>query len=291
MVAMRILIQPTWLVFSLALLSVLQCATAQEPEPISVIIPRDTHDLRGMLFEADSENEAPIAIILHGIPGNESDVLGLGRRLSAAGVHVLVPNYSGTHGSGGEWNMSNDEGDVRAALDYVNMSEIAARFNIDKDRVFLGGYSHGGGVALLYSAKHAHVTHVFSIGGNDFGEWARKLASDTAFAQAIEDVFISYADAGWVRPGDGADRELPDNVERYDVRGHASKLASRNLFLIGGFDDRTTAMEDHLIPLYRALKRYGANDVHVAAFQDNHLFQKSNDQIAIELIDWILEAN
>ena len=288
---MRILIKPTWLLFSLALLSIAQISSAQEPESTGVIIPRDTYDLRGRLFEANGPGDAPIAVILHGIPGNESDVLGLGRRLSAAGIHVLVPNYSGTHGSGGEWIMSNDEGDVRAVLDYVNMSEIAARFNIDRDRVFLGGYSHGGGVALLYSAKHAHVNDVFSIGGNDFGEWAGRLASDADFARVIDDVFISYADAGWVRPSAGADRELPGNVERYSVRGHASDLAGRNLLLIGGFDDRTTAIEDHLIPLYRALQRYGADNVRIAAFQDDHSFQQSKDQIAIELIDWILGAN
>ncbi len=288
---MRIRTQLTWLIFAIALLSIVQGATAQEPESTSVIVPRDTHDLRGRLFLADRPSEAPIAIVLHGIPGNENDVLGLGQRLSAAGIHVLVPNYSGTHGSGGEWNMSNDEGDVRAILDYVNTSEIAARFNIDRDRVFLGGYSHGGGVALLYSAKHPHVNDVFSIGGNDFGEWAKKLASDTDFARAIDDLFIGYADAGWVRPGEGADRELPDNVERYDVRGKASDLANRNLLLIGGFDDRTTEMEDHLMPLYRALNQQGANSVRIAAFQDNHAFQQSKDQIAIELIDWIHGAN
>jgi len=287
---MRVLIRPSWLIVCLATLSIVHSASAQLSRTTDVIIPRDTYDLRGSLFAADGQGLAPIAIILHGIPGSEGDILGLGRELSDAGIHVLILNYSGTHRSGGDWIMSNDERDVRAAFDYVRSSQIAARFKIDTNRVFLGGYSHGGGVALLYSAKHEDVTRVFSIGGNDFGEWAKRTTSDTVFAQAIDDLFETYADAGWVRPGDGADRELLDHVEKYDVRGHVSYLASKHLLLIGGFDDRTTAMEDHLIPLYRALQQKGAKDVRITAFQDNHSFQDSKEQIAIELIEWIRSA-
>lgn len=264
-------------------------AIAQEG-PVKVSIPRDTYALNGLFFESNAEVEAPIIVLLHGIPGGESDVLGLGEALATAAIHALVFNYSGTHGSGGEWTMANDRGDVQAALQYLRQPEVTDRFRIDTTRIYLGGYSHGGGVALLYAGDHPEITHVFAIGGNDFGEWARKTAADTGFANAVDGLFADWASSGWLRPAEGADRELPDNADQYDVRMRAESLAGKDLLLIGGLDDQTTPVEDHMVPLYRSLQRHGAERVRVVIYQDNHAFGDSKEEIARELIAWIRSA-
>jgi len=260
---------------------------AHQAKAEEVIIPRDTYHLRAKFYKAHSQEPAPLAIILRGIPGSDGDVLGLGQKLSSDGIHALVPNYSGTHGSGGEWTMANDKEDVQASFDFVRSPKFASAHSVDTSRIILGGYSHGGGVALLFSADNPNVDSVFSIGGNDFGEWARKTATDDAFAQLIESFFISYADAGLVRPAEGADQELLAHVERYDVKSRGPRLAGKRLLLVGGLDDQTVPIEDHLLPLYRALLEHGAEHVRVMAFQDDHGFGHSESPIANELINWI----
>jgi dienelactone hydrolase len=161
------------------------------------------------------------------------------------------------------------------------------RHGIDPDRIILGGYSHGGGVALLYAADHPEVHRVFSIAGNDFGEWARRTSRDSVFSAAIAGAFAHYAAQGWVRPAAGADRELPDNLQKYDVRARAALLADRELFLAAGLNDRTTALEDHMLPLYRELQRTGATQVRFGVYQADHSFGDERDQIASDLVDWI----
>ncbi len=263
-------------------------AIAQQPISSKILIPRGTYYLHGHFFEADSERPAPIVILLPGIPGGVGDVLSLGRRLSEEGIHTLTFNYSGTHHSGGEWTMANDKTDVRAANDYIHQHEIITRYGIDTTRVYLGGYSHGGGVALLYAADHSEVRRVFSIGGNDFGEWARKTTRDAAFRKVIDELFVAYAAQGLIRPANGADRELLDHVDKYDVRVRAPLLADRQILLVAGLDDQTTVMEDHMLPFYRALQREGTQDMRFISYKADHSFGNVHDQIANQLVDWML---
>lgn len=261
---------------------------AQELGLSEVVIPRGEYALRGQFFEAKGTARAPVVLLLPGIPGTPGDVLGLGQNLAEVGIHVLTFNYSGTHGSGGEWTLANDQDDVQSAFHYLRSGDVVKRYNIDSDRLYLGGYSHGGGVALLFAADHPEVRQVFSIAGNDFGEWARRTSRDSVFAEAIAGAFAHYSAQGWVRPAAGADRELPDNVDKYDVRARAPLIADRELFLAAGLNDRTTALEDHMLPLYRELQSEGATQVRFVVYQADHSFADARDQIARDLIDWVL---
>ena len=169
----------------------------------------------------------------------------------------------------------------------MRSADVVKRYSIDPDRFYLGGYSHGGGVALLYAANHPEVHRVFSIAGNDFGEWARRTSRDAAFAEAIAGAFAHYSAQGWVRRAAGADRELLNNVENYDVRARAAVLADLELFLAAGQNDRTTALEDHMLPLYRELQSEGAARARLVVYQADHSFDDACDRIARDLIDWI----
>lgn len=284
---MRILNTTFALIVTLGLFST---ALAQERAPSEVTIPRGNYELKEQFFKAQSAEPAPAVLLLQGIPGAPGDVLGLGQSLTEFGIQVLTINYSGTHGSGGEWTLRNDQGDVQAALDYLHSVDVMKRFAIEPERFYLGGYSHGGGIALLYAAGHLEIRHAFSIAGNDFGEWARQTSRDSAFAESITAAFEHYEAQGWVRPAAGADRELLENLEIYDVRAKAALLAGRALSLAAGVDDKTTPLEDHALPLYRELQRKGAKQVRFAVYQVDHSFRGARGQVAKELADWILSG-
>lgn len=132
-------------------------AMAREAPSFDTLIPREDHHLSAHFFEAKGEGPFPIAVLLQGLLGEEGEVLGLGKKLSEAGIHALAFNFSGVHSSGGERTMVNDQLDVGAAYDYVHRPEIVARYHIDTSLVFLGGRSHGGGVAMPYAADNPEV--------------------------------------------------------------------------------------------------------------------------------------
>ena len=59
----------------------------------------DQHILVGTYYLADTDQPAPFALLLHGIPGSEKNH-DLAQHLRADGWHVLVLHFSGTWGSG-----------------------------------------------------------------------------------------------------------------------------------------------------------------------------------------------
>jgi dienelactone hydrolase len=119
------------------------------------------------------QGKFPTVVLLSGFPGGRTDVLGIGKLLAVAGINVLTFQYSGTHESQGLASFDNQQKDIQAAIDFIHHSENISRFQIDTSLIYLGGWCHGGGMALAYSVNHPEITSVFSIVGNDFGEFLR----------------------------------------------------------------------------------------------------------------------
>ena len=110
----------------------------------AVVIPRGDIELRGWFYNANVDGTAPLAILLHGFPGNPDEPLGLGTALAALGVNALGFNFSGTHQSGGDFSMKTSQLDIAAVFAFVRDPVFLERFSIDSDRIALGGHSFGG---------------------------------------------------------------------------------------------------------------------------------------------------
>ena len=94
--------------------------------------------------------------------------------------------------------------------------------------------------------------------------------------------------AGPVRfEGKAANEELMQNPTPYDLRINAAALANRDILLIGGWDDTNVTIEHHILPFYRTLVNTNAQKVQITAFQDNHEFEKSREELAATIIRWI----
>jgi dipeptidyl aminopeptidase/acylaminoacyl peptidase len=179
--------------------------------------------------------------------------------------------------------------DIRAAIEYLDQPEVIRRYHIDTDRLVLGGYSYGGGMALAYAAQHPKVQRVFTIAATDHGEFARECQRNPAFAQTIGALFKELESPnGPVRfVAEAALEELVRDPEPYDLRSHATDLANRDLLLIGGWDDSNVTIEHHVLPFYRALKGARAQSVQIAAFQDDHAFERSRERLAEAVVRWV----
>ena len=61
----------------------------------------------------------PTILLLHGFPGNEEHVLGLGAELSLRGFNTLTFNYRGTYQSEGDFSLKNSLEDIQVAFDFL----------------------------------------------------------------------------------------------------------------------------------------------------------------------------
>lgn len=258
-------------------------------EPVSVSFDSNGSMLRGRFYSTKGKGPFATVLLLQGFPGGAGDLLGLGKRISASGMNAFTFNYRGTYESEGRFSLENTIGDIQDAFDYLHKEEVVRKFKIDTTNIILCGDSYGGGMGLTYAANHPQIRRIISIAGTDHGEFIREYLRNESMAEMINDMFDKLmAPEGPARfGGRAALQELIDNADLYDLRLSATALADREILLIGGWDDVSTTIEGHLLPLYRALKKENAQDVEFIAYHADHSLKNVKEKIAEDVIEWI----
>ena len=269
-------------------------AQSQAAAQVEIIINRNDIHLKGKFYISEDSGTFPTVILLQGFPGNETDVLDIGMKLSEVGYNALTFNYSGTHHSEGEFNFNNSQKDVEAAFNFIYRPENITKFKIDTTRIILGGYSFGGGMALTYAANHPNVKEVFSIAGNDHGAAIREYKLNPERKKMLNDIFdelkprtdiVRFGPGG--TPKEIVEMKILESNPSFDLRYCAPLLAPKNILLIGGWDDQNVSIENRVLPLYRALINAKAKNVKINAVQDNHSFRNSREELAQIIIEWL----
>jgi uncharacterized protein len=265
--------------------------------PEDITLNRNGVLLKGKIHAAEGEGVFPAVILLQGFPGNETDVIGIGEKMARAGINALIFNYRGTFQSQGSASAENDLKDISAAFEFLLKPENIHKYKIDTSRIFLGGWSHGGGMALAYAAGHPEVTAVFSIAGNDFGEFMRLYVSNPEIRKMIDESFAKMAGPGGearfekgATPKEMADVGIDKINPIFDLKKNAAVLAQKDILLIGGWNDALATVEQFMLPLYRSLQNEKAMRVRITAFQDGHYFRNTREEVAKTVIDWIRTA-
>ncbi|UCG28768.1 MAG: alpha/beta fold hydrolase [Bacteroidales bacterium] len=272
---------------------------SQETIPANISIECDGVILKGKFYVAGGEGIFPTIILLQGFPGNEADVLDIGKKLSEAGLNALTFNFSGTYQSQGEYSWQNSQKNIKSAYNFINQSENIRKYKIDTTFIYLGGYSMGGGMALTYAANHPEIKAVFSVAGADPGEFMIEYSRNADTRKLIDEVYARLrAPKGPVRfakggtPKEMAELNIIELNPTFHLRKCAHLLAQKDILLIGGWDDyfgsvENAVIDDFILPLYRALQNEKAQNVTIVAFQDNHSFRNSREDIAHVIIEWI----
>lgn len=111
----------------------------------------------------DRQSQLPVLLHFHGW-GRQGDLIVKHRRIAGAtrrrGVLLVAPN-----GHGGSWDFwrsgSEDVAFARAVL-----QDVARRYPVDPDRIFVSGYSYGGAMAWRFVCDDgATVAALLSISG------------------------------------------------------------------------------------------------------------------------------
>jgi predicted esterase len=283
-----------FLMFLMMFVSFSSFAKSQTATPIDITIDRTGVLLKGKFHVAEGTGFLPTVLLLQGFPGNETDVLGVGKMLSESGINTMTFNYSGTFKSQGRTSLENSQLDIKAAFDFLNNSENIKKFKIDTTSIFLGGYSYGGGMALTYSIKHPEIKNVFSIAGVDWGEYYLEYIRNPEFKKTTDASMAKMASlTEQIRFEKGA---MPDEVTKdgiirldstYFLRNCAPQLAHKDILIICGWDDPMATVEQIILPVYRALKKEKAQNVQIKAFQDGHYFSKYRVELATVILTWI----
>lgn len=269
-------------------------AQSQAKTPADIVIGRNGILLKGKFFLSEGPGPFPTVVLLHGFPGSETDVLGIGVKLAQSGINAVTFNYSGTYKSEGKISWDNMQLDIYAAFKFLQQHENTTQYKIDTNKIYLGGWCNGGGMALTYAAYHPEVNVVFSIAPSDQTEFMKVYTSNPEVKNMIDRSFdeITYP-KGHLRFEKGASiQEVEEaGIDKinpiYDLKKCAPLLATKDILLIGGWDDKQTTMEAFILPLYRALQNEGAKNVRFIAFQDDHYFQNSRPELAEAVINWL----
>jgi dipeptidyl aminopeptidase/acylaminoacyl peptidase len=266
----------------------------QDSKPAEITIDRNGIQLKGKFFLSEGSDHIATVILLHGFPGGESDVLGIGNKLVQSGMNALTFNYSGTYQSDGKCSWDNMQLDIAAAYKFLHLHENINKFRIDTNKIYLGGWCNGGGMALTFAAYHPEVTAVFSIAPSDQTEFMKVYTSNPNIKKMIDNSFNEIAfPKGHLRFETGASPwEVAENgIDKinpvYDLKKCAPFLVAKDILLIGGWDDKQTTVEAFILPLYRTLQNESAKNVRLIAFQDDHYFGKTRAILSEEVINWL----
>lgn len=264
-------------------------ARAQSPAVVEIEFSSAGFTVQGRFFSAGSDPLATL-VLLPGADFDPTDVLELGRLLSARGVSVLTLAVRGTRGSGGRFTLANAVDDIGAALLWLGGAG-GRKLNVDPERIAIGGHSLGGGIAMAFAVHDSTLRPVVSIAGNDLGEFARRLRGDSALAAGLRTRVsqMSQQEGFAIENPDAVIREILDKESTFGQTENAPRLASRPILLLGGWDDSTAPIETVVLPVYRALKRQPTADVAITAYIDGHFFRNSREALASDIHTWLAQ--
>ncbi len=258
-------------------------------KPVAITFESENSALKGWFFPARGKGPFPTAVLLHGFPGSERDVLGLGSALMRADMNALAFNYRGTWGSEGLYTAGNSLQDTYASLDFIQSKKIVKKYAVDINRIGIIGYSFGAGMAVLGALADQHVGKVANIAGADLSVLARLMKADEQFRSQFEaGLAKDLSDSGARSPGAQAClAEVIEKAEQFDLVAHAKELASKDIYLIGGWQDLDAVVETYALPLYRALQANGAEHLRIKIYNDDHGFARVKKRLQQCIVAWM----
>ena len=255
-------------------------------KPVPVTFESKGANIHAIFYQASGVEPLPTVILCHGFPGNNTDVLGLGERLMKEGFNALAFNYRGTWGSEGLFRDANSLEDVISTIRYVKSSFVVREFNVDPSSITVIGYSYGGGMAMLGSLNDPTVSRVVYLAGGNLGELGR--ASDEFMRGIEKHVDQCISDSGFRAPkAREIIAEILADVDKYDLAKHAEALSCKDILIIGACRDQEADLENHILPLFRALQKHGAKQLQIEIFDTDHEFTNVRSQLADRIVSWL----
>lgn len=237
---------------------------------------------RGLI--AQGKGPHPTVLLLHGFPGNELN-LDIAQAMRRAGWNVFMFHYRGSWGSGGHYAIANVLDDTAAVLHHLR-TKADADWRIDPNRIVLVGHSVGGFAALNTAASDAGVKSVASIAGLDVARVGEVIAGSETMRQGMTSFVKS---SGSINVPDAAAfvKEWTNTPSVWKFPSLASKLASKQVLLVGGSKDTLAPMANHYTPLLQALKAEMNSRVTEVVLDGDHAFSDKRIALTRAVLAWL----
>jgi dipeptidyl aminopeptidase/acylaminoacyl peptidase len=248
----------------------LNTAQLQDAEPVTWK-SFDGRTVSGFLFKPPARfaGKRPVMIDIHGGPEGQSRPGFQGRKnyyLDELGIAVVYPNVRGSTGFGktfsqlDNWEKREDSvKDIGALLDW-----IAARPDLDADRVMVTGGSYGGYMTLAVATRY-----------NDRIRCSLDVVGISNFVTFLERTEAYRRDLRRVEYGDERDPKMREVLQRISPLNHAAKIRKPIFIIQGKNDPRVPVTESE--QMVAQLKGQGTPVWYLMATDEGHGFAKKKN--------------
>jgi pimeloyl-ACP methyl ester carboxylesterase len=255
-------------------------ADAKNPARMEVIhVPTGGVEINGVVYVASGAGPHPTFVFFHGLPGNEKN-LDLMQAVRRAGWNAVAINYRGSWGSPGKFSFAQNLEDAKAVLAYVRTPINAAKLNIDRSRIAIGGHSMGGWVAALTAAQDPAVLGTVTISAGDMGRIG--LAAHKQFAAVVASMNDNRETLAGVS-GESMAEELRANADIWTFASAAPRLLHTPLYVLYSAD----FVEADSVQLIKAITDQGGDALRFRRVPTDHSWSDKRITLAGLIVDWL----
>jgi pimeloyl-ACP methyl ester carboxylesterase len=289
---------------SILLIALAVCATAVAAPPAADAIAHDPpmdrdkpasssalriashgQQMNALVYVPAGAGPHPVALLLHGFPGNEQN-LDLAQAMRRAGWTVVTFHYRGSWGSEGTFSFDGAVEDGMAVSDWIRSGDHAASVRGDPKRMVVIGHSMGGFVAANVCAAHAGL-----LGCALIAPW--DLSMDQALLAKLSPAERDRTAASDFNDVDGriagmtarsAIDDLAAHGERWSLAATAPAVARHDTLIVVAGRDGEDCRALRLIP---ALKAQHASALRVETIESDHGFNDHRIALETMVLDWL----
>jgi len=248
-------------------------------------IPSGGKQMNAMVYVPAGKGPHPVAVLLHGFPGNEQN-LDLAQALRRAGWAVVTFHYRGSWGSEGAFTFDGALEDGAAAIAWVRNPETARHSRFDPRRIVVIGHSMGGFVAAERCAADASLLGCVLIAPWDLS-FDKHLYAKSTEADRDRIAQQDYADVDGRIAGMTARQvvvTLMTEGNKWQLAKFAPMIAKRQTLLVVATRDSD---DDKAFDLRSALTAEHPQALHVETIDSDHSFNDRRIALQTVVLKWL----
>jgi len=226
-------------------------------------------------------NARPCVIFCHGFAGftRWDDVA---HDLCRAGIAVVIPHHRGAWGSEGEYTVTGCIRDAENLARWVMTADIAAKYGISTNAIYLVGHSMGGNSVVNAAKRVNGVKGVALIAPCDIGFMAQQMGRDELKRFLVGEGMLVLRRAS----DDSIVDDIMENADNMRFTRAASAIKGRKVFLATGVYDQTVPLKP-LDAFWAELD--GTSSKFRREYQAGHSLMGARLSLASDLKAFILE--
>jgi diadenosine tetraphosphate (Ap4A) HIT family hydrolase/acetyl esterase/lipase len=244
-------------------------------------VPTGGVRVNAMMYVASGDQPHPTMLMLHGFPGNETNI-DLMQAVRRAGWNVMRINYRGSWGSPGKFSFANARADGEAAVAFLNDPANIAKYRIDPKRIVVAGHSMGGFMAADASAADPRVAGTVLLDAWDIGKLKNQMFDAATRKAAIEQRRPDTVPLAGTSP-ELLIKEIETDAAKLDLEALSARIADRPLLLIGAEHAGAPTTRK----LAAAARQAQAKALTETYMDTDHSFSDSRIALEAEVLRWL----